>query len=144
MKDGFGPNLPAAWRSGLADFCLAVQQKLEPECVILVGSAADGTYCEGSDLDLLVIGSALPADFFSRLEVLARLRPPGVPLEVMGYTPDEFRRMLREGHVTALEAYHKGVPLLGEAWFEQEREEFLALKSRGLRRVRGAWLLPPD
>lgn len=79
MKGGFGLNLPAAWRSGLEDFCLAIQQELRPECVILVGSVAEGTYCEGSDLDLLVIGSALPADFFSRLEGLARLRPPGVP-----------------------------------------------------------------
>jgi hypothetical protein len=136
--------LPAAWRNGLTEFCLTVQQRLEPECVLLVGSVADGTYCAGSDLDLLVIGSALPADFFERLAALAALRPPGVPLEVLGYTPEEFQQMLQEGHVTALEAYHKGVPLLGEAWFAREREAFLALQSRGLRRVQGGWILPSD
>ncbi len=144
MKDASCLNLPAAWRSGLESFCRAVQRELRPECLILTGSAAEGTYCEASDLDLLVIASGLPADFFSRLEALARLRPAGVPLEAVGYTPDEFRRMLREGHVTALEAYDKGIPLLGEVWFGREREEFLALKSRGLRRVRAAWLLPRD
>ncbi|MGE5481778.1 MAG: nucleotidyltransferase domain-containing protein [Bacteroidota bacterium] len=136
-------NLPAAWRSGLEGFCTALQQRIQPECVILVGSAAAGTYYAGSDLDVLVIASALPVEFLARLAVLAELRPPGLPLETVGYTPDEFRRMLREGHVTALEAYDKGLPLLGEAWFRQEREAFLALRARGLRREKGAWVLPP-
>ncbi|MGE5508906.1 MAG: nucleotidyltransferase domain-containing protein [Chitinophagales bacterium] len=144
MRISWPAGLSPAWREGLEAFCQAVQDRLAPDCVILAGSVADGTYCEASDLDLVVIASDLPSDFFRRLALLAELRSAGVPLEAIGYTPEEFRRMLREGHVTALEAYHKGLPLLGEDWFETERRSFLALMGRGLRRVKGAWILPEE
>lgn len=109
----------------------------------LPAGTPSGHYTKASDIDVIVISSRFEEDFFARLRRLAELRPTGIPLETLGYTPVEFRRMLSEGHVTALEAYHKGVPLLGSAWFHKEREAFVDLQSQGLRRSGRSWVLPP-
>ncbi|MGE5623441.1 MAG: nucleotidyltransferase domain-containing protein [Methanocella sp.] len=131
------------WQAGIGAFCEAARREFSPECVILVGSVAEGTYTKASDIDVIVISGRFEEDFLARLRRLAELRPTGIPLEPLGYTPDEFRRMLSEGHVTALEAYYKGVPLLGSAWFHKEREAFVDLQSQGLRRSGRSWTLPP-
>ncbi|MGE5553393.1 MAG: nucleotidyltransferase domain-containing protein [Betaproteobacteria bacterium] len=61
--------------------------------VILFGSLARGDVGPDSDLDLVVIrDSAEP--FLRRGEDLLRLLPPGTPVDLLVYTPEEWQNLI--------------------------------------------------
>ena len=66
-------------------------EKLSPDAIILFGSASNGTANDDSDIDLLVVldTNLNKSDRF----VLARgaIGRIGTPVDVLVYTPDEFR-----------------------------------------------------
>jgi len=73
-----------------------VVEKLKPHCIILFGSFATADINEGSDVDIIVIAD-FKEPFLERIKVLLDLNDAlNLPLEPIGYTPEEFLRM-KEG-----------------------------------------------
>jgi predicted nucleotidyltransferase len=78
---------------------------------VVAGSVARGDFNLWSDVDVVVVSDALPAQGDERAELLARDAEPG--LEVHGYTGAEFARALERGDRLVLEAAELGVVLAG-------------------------------
>lgn len=135
-------NLPI-FPAEIEQFCARVQQKFHPDCIILHGSVARGTFTSRSDVDIIIIGGDLAQNFFTRTIELNRLRDGKTPLEVIGYTLDEWEQMIDNLHLTVLEALQWGIPLRGEALFAQWRARFAHWQSQGLRRGAVSWSIPP-
>jgi predicted nucleotidyltransferase len=136
-------NIAPVYPKEIAQFCQRVEETFQPVCVILHGSLARGTNTTKSDVDIIVISDDLPQNFLERLYQLNRLRPGAVPLEVLGYTLVEWEQMLEHLHLTALEALHWGVPLIGEARFAGWREKLETWQALGLQREATSWIVPP-
>lgn len=80
----------------LADWVPRIVAEMEPEKVILFGSAARGEAGEDSDLDLCVVAET-ELKFFDRMSKVIGLYPGTRRVEVFVYTPGEWRRMREEG-----------------------------------------------
>lgn len=80
---------------------------LDPVKVILFGSFARGDFDEGSDVDLIVIRE-WGEGFLDRIKVLLDLNEFKIPIEPIGYTEEEFERMIEEGSGFALEVLGEG------------------------------------
>jgi len=70
--------------------------EMQPERIILFGSAARGEAGEASDIDLTVI-AATELDFFDRIGRVMSLYRGDREINVLVYTPAEWDRMLAEG-----------------------------------------------
>jgi predicted nucleotidyltransferase len=80
------------------------------ERAILFGSAARGDQHEGSDLDVIVVRSTdLP--FVERPRELLEMLPPGLAVDVLVYTPEEFSRLSRDPRGVLASALAEGVEL---------------------------------
>ena len=64
----------------------------QPEKVILFGSAAKGSMKKGSDIDLLAIKKTKKRRVERILEVSRYLENNSWPIDILVYTPDEFRQ----------------------------------------------------
>lgn len=91
-----------------------VVERLRPRCVLLFGSFARGDVHEGSDVDVLVVADfAVP--FLDRIRLLLDLNDGiGLPLEPVGYTPEEFRHMRETGNRFVQEVLETGQVLYGD------------------------------
>ncbi len=82
--------------------------------MILFGSFARGDINEGSDVDILVVAD-FQEPFLDRIKLLLDLNDGiGLPLEPVGYTPEEFRRMRGEGSRFIQEVLKDGRILYGQ------------------------------
>ena len=151
MRPAVSPNvirvvaslaLPERFAGPLISYAQNLITGLAPQCIVLYGSLAKGTYTTGSDIDLVVVAARLPGDFHDRLRELQELNNTGCPIDAFAYTPEEFWDMLERGHVTALDAAADGVPVYGGAYFRSLRKEFLSMVRRGLHRSSCSWVLP--
>ena len=88
-------------------------KQYSPRKVILFGSAARGEADAQSDLDVIVIKNTQES-FIERLEVMARICPPGVHADILVYTPEEIRTMVEEENPFIIQALREG-KLLYEA-----------------------------
>lgn len=80
------------------------------ERAILVGSAARGDVHEGSDLDVVVVRRTdLP--FVERPRALLEMLPPGLTVDVLVYTPEEFARLSQDPRGIVASALEEGVDL---------------------------------
>lgn len=131
--------LPPEWDLPVRSLIGRIKQTWDVRCVVLHGSFATGNWIPGSDVDLVVIAEGLPSSFRKRLAVLSDLRPRGVPVEVLPYTPEEFGRMLDSMHVTALDATSRGIALVGQDYFQSLKARTEGMVSRGLRRGTSSW-----
>ena len=87
--------------------------ELHPRCVILYGSFARGDISEGSDVDLVVVAD-FKESFLDRIKTLLDLNDEhGLPLEPVGYTPEEFRSMRERGNAFIEEVVRTGKVLHG-------------------------------
>lgn len=130
-------------RSKADHYAFLVSKTVEPDCIILYGSLARNQANLDSDIDILVIGGNLEPNWFKRLNQLSRLVNGNGPIEAIGYTRTEWESMMREKHVTVLEALHDGIPLYGYNVFAQWRTEFEHWQALGLRQIPACWILPP-
>lgn len=81
--------------------------------MILFGSFARRDINEGSDVDIVVIAD-FKEQFRERIKLLLDLNDGiGLPLEPIGYTPEEFQRMREEGNRFTQEVLEKGEILYG-------------------------------
>jgi len=73
-----------------------VVREFNPVAVILFGSFARGDINAGSDIDIAVVANFKEA-FLDRIKLLLDLNDEfKLPLEPVGYTPEEFQRMRKE------------------------------------------------
>ena len=86
---------------------LAALKEYQPHKVILFGSAARGDADAQSDLDLIVIKDTSDS-FVERLEVMAKLCPPGIHADILVYTAEEIRAMLQEENPFIIQALREG------------------------------------
>lgn len=135
-------GLPERFSQTLISYVARLVGRLEPQCVVLFGSLAKGTYTTASDIDLVVVSSLLPESFHERLACLQELNDTRRAIDAFGYTPEEFHRMLTQGHVTALDAVADGVAVHGKAYFAELQQLFQAMVQRGLHRSPCSWVLP--
>jgi predicted nucleotidyltransferase len=134
-------ELPA-YQTEIFDYCAHVVNAFHPDCIILHGSLARGGFTPTSDIDLVVIGGKLPENFLKRLFALNQFRDGKTPLEVVGYTRPEWEQMMSNYHLTALEAIHWGIPLVGQDLFYTWQSRLDQWKSKGLRRDNQSWVIP--
>jgi len=81
--------------------------------VILFGSFATGDINEGSDVDLVVIAN-FKEPFLDRIKLLLDMNDEiGLPIEAVGYTPEEFIRMRKEKNPFILEVLDNSKLLYG-------------------------------
>jgi hypothetical protein len=90
-----------------------VVRKLNPQAIILFGSFARGDINEGSDVDIVVIAN-FKEPFLDRIKTLLDLNDRiGLPLEPVGYSPDEFRKMRLENNRFIEEVITRGKLIYG-------------------------------
>lgn len=133
------------WAEQLVGWLTNVRDAVQPDAVVLCGSYARGTYVlEGSDVDVLVVGGSLPEAMHDRFLALSRLASGlDLPLEPIAYTRDEFENLLSKGHVGVYDALEFGLALLGDEAWAVWKQQFAALRGRGLRRTEHSWVMPP-
>ncbi len=85
----------------------AVVRRLNPQLVVLFGSFATGDINEGSDVDILVVAD-FNEGFLERIGTLMELNTFGIPIEPLGYTPEEFEDMKGRKNPFILEVLEKG------------------------------------
>lgn len=93
-------------------------ERLQPQAVVLFGSFARGEVNEGSDLDLLVVAD-FRQPFLERIGLLLELAAGlSLPLEPVGYRPEEVVAMWRAGNRFLYEVVRTGRLLQG-SWPEE-------------------------
>ena len=103
-------------------FCKNVIKELEPKCIILYGSLVRGDFNERSDIDIIVISSKFPNNYFERAKLLYNMILTLDPIDPLGFTPDEFINMIKKRHCTSLFAMEEGTPLYGKKYFSFLKE----------------------
>jgi len=89
-----------------------------PKQIILFGSLARGDIHEWSDIDLVIIKDT-DKEFLDRLEEAVLIAKPEVGINLLVYTPEEFKEMIEEGnHFITEEIVEKGKVL----YIEQEEK----------------------
>ena len=89
------------------DYVGEVVRKLHPDLVVLFGSFATGDINEGSDIDILVV-AGFKEDFMDRIRTLMDLNKFKIPIEPVGYTPEEFNQMKNRKNPFIIEVTEKG------------------------------------
>lgn len=89
------------------DYVGEVVRKLNPDLVILFGSFATGDINEGSDIDILVVAD-FKEEFLDRIRTLIDLNTFKIPIEPVGYTPEEFNQMKNRKNPFIMEVLEKG------------------------------------
>ncbi|MEM4959616.1 MAG: nucleotidyltransferase domain-containing protein [Nanopusillaceae archaeon] len=92
----------------------AIVRRLKPKKIILFGSFARGDYSEASDIDLIVVAD-WSEPFLDRIKVLLELNDQMLPVEPIGYTEEELRRMIENGNPFILKALEEGVVIYEES-----------------------------
>ena len=96
---------------GIERYKEGVIRKLNPAAILLFGSFARGDINEGSDVDMIVIAN-FKEGFLDRIKTLLDLNV-GLPLEPIGYTPEEFKKMREQGNPFILDVLGEGRVLYG-------------------------------
>ena len=96
----------------IRDFLRKVEERFEPNKIILFGSRARGDYLKASDYDLIVVSSSFRGiHFLDRLTMLFELWDYDFDLDILAYTPEEFEEKKNEIGVVN-EAVKEGIELL--------------------------------
>jgi predicted nucleotidyltransferase len=72
-----------------------LREQYNPESVRVFGSMATGTVHEWSDIDLVIVKETNQR-FLERTKEVLQLLQPKVGLDVLVYTPDEFKQLCQE------------------------------------------------
>ncbi len=112
----------------LAEYSKAVSSKIGKFTGVLYGSMARGDYNVWSDIDFLVISDKLPEDPLKRLELLYSLTD--TPIEVKGYTKNEFLKMIEKRNPMALDALVEGKVIVDDGFWEVARNKFEEVKKK--------------
>jgi len=89
------------------DYVGEVGENLNTDIVVLFGSFATGDINEGSDIDILVVAD-FKEGFLDRIRTLMDLNTSKIPIEPVGYTPEEFNEMKNRKNPFIMEVLEKG------------------------------------
>ncbi len=112
----------------LTEYSKTVSSKLGKLTGVLYGSMARGDYNVWSDIDFLVISDRLPKHPLKRLEFLYALTD--IPIEVKGYTKDEFLKMIEKRNPLALDALTEGKVIVDDGFWELAKNKFEETRKR--------------
>jgi predicted nucleotidyltransferase len=87
-----------------------IVRNFHPHQVILFGSYADGIPTEDSDVDLLVVMDTDISPLYAAAQIAATIDHP-FPLDIVVFTPSDFRASLKRRGVFATEVATKGLSL---------------------------------
>jgi hypothetical protein len=91
----------------IEDYVKEVIDRLDPYLVVLFGSFATGDINEGSDIDIMVVAN-FRESFLDRIKSLMEINTFGIPVEPIGYTLEEFRRMTERRNQFVTEIMENG------------------------------------
>ena len=86
---------------------LRLLKAYHPDRVILFGSYARGSFDHYSDLDLVVIKRTRKR-FLDRIKEVIEIIKPRFSVDILVYTPGEFRRMARSGNAFIRDVVKEG------------------------------------
>jgi predicted nucleotidyltransferase len=133
-------SLRIPYHRDIERYARTILRKLKPRSIILYGSMAKGTYGVGSDIDLLIISENFPHNFLDRLKLLNEINPTTAPIEALGYTTEEFEKMLRKKNPIALDALEEGIIIYDDGYFIKMKNIFEKIKEEiGLVKVGDYW-----
>jgi len=89
------------------DYVGEVVRILHPDLILLFGSFATGDINEGSDIDILVVAD-FKEPFLDRIRTLMDMNTFKIPVEPVGYTPEEFTQMRKRKNPFIMEVLEKG------------------------------------
>lgn len=112
----------------LMEYSKVVSSKLGKFTGVLYGSMARGDYNVWSDIDFLVISDKLQENPLKRLEFLYSLTD--TPIEVKGYTRNEFLKMIEKRNPLALDSLVEGRVIVDDGFWEVARNKFEDVKRR--------------
>ena len=114
----------------LAEYSKIVSSKLGKFTGVLYGSMARGDNNLWSDIDFLVISDSdkLPQNPLKRLEFLYSLTE--MPIEVKGYTKNEFLKMIEKRNPLALDSLVEGKMIVDDGFWEIAMNKFEEVKKR--------------
>ncbi|MCD6409909.1 MAG: nucleotidyltransferase domain-containing protein [Candidatus Verstraetearchaeota archaeon] len=113
--------------------------KLKPLLVILYGSTAKGEHTPASDIDLLIVADNLPKNYWDRWS-LAYSLVENRPLDPHIYTPQEFKEMIKQGRMTALDALTEGITLHADPKYQQEINKLLKQTLKKRVKIKNMWI----
>jgi len=94
-------------------FVKRVKEVIRVEKVIVFGSRARGDYLEDSDVDLVIVSSDFEGvPFYERMDRLILLWESPLDLEVLCYTPEEFKMKQEEIGIVS-QALKEGIEITG-------------------------------
>jgi len=76
---------------------LKLLKKYKPEKIILFGSHARGSSDPYSDIDLVIIKKTKKL-FLDRIKDVIKIIQPNFAIDILVYTPEEFKKMLSDGN----------------------------------------------
>lgn len=91
----------------LDDIVSNLKANYSPEKIILFGSYSDGTFTEDSDIDLLIVKKTKKHPIWRRVEARKASRAK-IPMDILVYTPDELKKLLRDKSFFIMEIIEKG------------------------------------
>lgn len=84
-----------------------LKKEYRPQKIILFGSTATNQIHNWSDLDIIII-KPTKKRFYDRIGEVNALLPHNVPLDLLVYTPKEFKRMTKDNLFIRQEILEKG------------------------------------
>jgi len=87
-----------------------IKKTINPDKIILYGSYSRGDYHECSDVDLVVIAD-FKENFFDRIGKILDLNDTDLDFEPLGYTKEEFNKMIKNENRFALHLLDEGIEL---------------------------------
>ena len=106
---------------------------------ILYGSYARGDYTPSSDVDLLIVAENIPKTYWDRWS-LAYDIVENHPLDPHIYTPEEFKDMVKQGRMTALDALTEGIVIHAEPTYRQEVDDILKETLKQRVKYKNMWM----
>ena len=91
----------------IEEYAKEVVSQLKPYRIVLFGSFATGDINEGSDIDIMIVAD-FEEGFLDRMKRLMDINTFEIPIEPIGYTPEEFERMMKRENPFIREVIEKG------------------------------------
>jgi hypothetical protein len=118
----------------IACYCAQVVEEVNPLLIILSGSMAIKAYMPWSDVDVIVIAD-FKEKFIDRIALLLNLNETRAPIEPVGYTEKEVKRMLLKLVPGVVDAVRDGIPLLDRGLFRDLKRILKRMDEKGLRKT---------
>jgi len=84
------------------------KEKIAPDLMIVFGSVANGTANEDSDLDLVLVKESDENRLIRSVNARLALKGSKVPIDIIVYTPEEFKERLASKYSLPSEALATG------------------------------------